>query len=239
MAASAVPEPVPGCAWTLVRPAGVDVEAFRDELLSELPTALRPLVPSIRALSVTSREPDAFCSATLAGAPVDAVVELSFTDAAQRLDPVTAELARRSAAIQGWRLSPTVVFDAARPVPLGAPSAELVSLVFVQRLDGTDAGHFDREWFRHAGLPPEGPQATLGHAARERLEEDGGTTRYVQNRVVEPITPVEWVVHGYSRLHAPWLVPELPDTPYERFRGEEPFDRWPPRLVQGREHGLV
>ena len=56
----------------------------------------------------------------------------------------------------------------------------------------------------------------------------------MQNRVLEPLTPTSWVVNGISD----YLTDQFLPGPGERYdpkagRGEESFDRWPPRLVQG------
>lgn len=227
-------------AWTLVRPRGTTADDFRAFLLERLPGLVTSLAPTASRLSLTVREPETYCTATLGGVAIDALVELTVADETQALDPVNELLAAESRAIQGWAVVPSVVYDVSVPPPLGRPSFDVSSVIFIERLDGTSREHFSSNWYRHAGITAEGATSTNGETpVRERLDEDGPTTRYAQNRLIEPLTPTEWVVHGYSQLHAPWVIPSLPSEPYERFRGEDPFDRWPPRLLQGREYRMV
>jgi len=63
---------------------------------------------------------------------------------------------------------------------------------------------------------------------------------YIQNRVIEPITPTAWVVNGFADLTGYAFLP----GPGERYNpkdgmGEESFDRWPPRRIQGSSYRVL
>ena len=77
-------------------------------------------------------------------------------------------------------------------------------------------------------------------ANRARQEEISKDRWYIQNRVLEPITPTAWVVNGFADLTGPVFLP----GPGERYNpkagfSEESFDRWPPRLIQGSAYRLL
>ena len=112
------------------------------------------------------------------------------------------------------------------PSALGEPSAFPNVLCFIERLDGTTPEHFDRNWSIHAGhLDGQEAESEQSIAERRREEESSPGQLYRQNRVVEPVTPTAWVVHGYTQLRFPFLLPPVGDEPYARVRGEEDFDR--------------
>ena len=170
---------------------------------------------------------------------VDAALEVTTTDECPPLDAWHEYLGSHSAHVQGWRVKPTLIFDATRRLARGERSESPNVLVFVQRLDGTTPEHFDHNWYKHAGHA-DGAEAESDESRAERArEEEQSGGLYRQNRVVEPVTPTSWLVHGYTQLHLGFLVPEVPDEPYERTRGEEAFDRWPPHMVQGPEYRVL
>jgi hypothetical protein len=35
-----------------------------------------------------------------------------------------------------------------------------------------------------------------------------------------------------------FLVPPVGSEPYDRVRGEDPFDKWPPRILQGFQYRI-
>jgi hypothetical protein len=220
-------------AWTLVRPPSLD----------DLVAAIGELAPSASDARVTIQAEDAVLNAIVPvdgeEAPVDAVLELTTDVESPPLDPFLAFLDERCAHVQGWRVRSTLIFDATEPLAVGGTSKIPNVLVFVQRLDGTTPEHFTENWYRHAGHA-DGQEAesdaSRAERAREEAESPGGL--YRQNRVLEPVTPTAWIVHGYTQLQLGFLVPEVPAEPYERTRGEDAFDRWPPRMVQGFEHRI-
>jgi hypothetical protein len=226
-------------AWTLVAAEGAPDGWFFDRLGA----LVAELVPGATDARVTVQDPDAILNATvpLGGEdrPVDAVLEVAVDIECPPFDPFLAALADQCAHVQGWRVKPTVIFDATLPLERGQQSAAPNVMVFVQRLDGTTPAHFDANWFKHAGHA-DGVEAESNEsrAEREREEAERGGL-YRQNRVLEPVTPTAWVVHGFTQLQLGFLVPEVPAEPYERTRGEEAFDRWPPRMVQGSEHRIL
>ncbi len=110
-----------------------------------------------------------------------------------------------------------------------------------QRLDGKTPEFYSRNWYIHAGhldgLEAESDDSRRVH--KERGEEGKGRW-YIQNRVLEPITPTAWVVNGFSDYLADGFIP----GPGERYDpkaglGEESFDKWPPRLVQGHTYRVL
>jgi hypothetical protein len=222
--------------WTLVR----DEEASERWVLNELGDAVGDLIPGVTDARVTLQAPGALLNATApvegVEQPIDMVLEVTTSDECPRLDPFLAYLGKQARHVQGWRVKPTLIYDATRSLERGERSDAPNVLVFVQRLDGTTPEHFDRNWYQHAGHA-DGTEAETEQArmerAREEAERPGGL--YRQNRVREAVTPTAWLVHGYTQLQLGMLVPEVPTDPYERTRGEDAFDRWPPRMVQGPE----
>ena len=226
-------------AWTLVRNGG----AQERWALDELGDAVGDLIPGVTDARVTLQAPAALLNATapVGGVeqPIDAVLEITTMDECPPLDPWHEFLGGCCAHVQGWRVKPTVIFDATGALERGEQSDTPNVLVFVQRLDGTTPGHFDTNWYKHAGHA-DGNEAESEHSREERTREEaehGGL--YRQNRVLEAVTPTAWVVHGYTQLQLGMLIPVVPAEPYERTRGEEAFDRWPPRMVQGPQHRIL
>lgn len=98
--------------------------------------------------------------------------------------------------VQGWRAA---MYDAPERSVIGIRSVLPQTHVFVQRLDGTTPEHFDRNWFIHGGHG-DGREAETDASREERRreEETKPGQRYIQNRILEPITPTAWVVHGHT-----------------------------------------
>ncbi|MGP0030342.1 MAG: hypothetical protein ACLPVF_07525 [Acidimicrobiales bacterium] len=193
---------------------------------------------------VTIQQPEQFsrslvdCSDGLRA--VDVVIEVETTDQCPPLDDFHEFLRRNWLHVQGWRVKPTLIYDSTQPRALGEPSRSPSILVFIERLDGTTARHFDRNWYIHAGHPDGRAAASAASRAERRREEAEAPDRlYRQNRVVEPITATAWLFHGYTQLQLGGFLPELGAEPYARVRGEEAFDRWPPRIIQGYEYRLL
>jgi hypothetical protein len=229
--------------WTLTREPDTDVREFQRFLLQELAPTAAQLVRSTTEVRVTLQEPTAYSGAfvDLGGREqaVDAALEVITSESYVELDDVNACLGARCGHVQGWRVRPNLIYDASTPVAHGEPSAFPNIFCFVERLDGTTPEHFDRNWSIHAGHP-DGKEAESDEsiAERRREEESAPGQLYRQNRVLEPVTPTAWLIHGYTQLQFSFLLPSVGDEPYARERGEEPFDRWPPRIVQGHEYRI-
>jgi hypothetical protein len=227
--------------WTLTGVAGVDVREFQRFVLEEIAPGAARTVPSSTDVRVTLQELDAYSRAVVdpgdGQRPVDAVLEIVASDAYVPTDDVNEHLRVSCGHVQGWRVRPNLIYDASTPVGMGEPSAFPNIFCFVERVDGTTPEHFDRNWSIHAGhLDGQEAESEQSRAERQREEESQPGQLYRQNRVLEPITPTAWVVHGYTQLQFGFLLPSVGDEPYARVRGEEEFDRWPPRIVQGHEY---
>ena len=225
--------------WTLVGPEGVKTAEFQQYVLNDLAAAAGDLLRGANSVRVTLQEPHLFSGATVRlGAGdrrIDAVLQITSSAAYEATDAVNSVLSGNCGHAQGWRVHQTIIADVSPPMPLGKPLEAKQTLWFNQRLDGTTPEHYDRNWYIHAGHP-DGKEAE-SQGSRANLERQGDLWRgkwYIQNRVREPITPTQWVINGISDL--------MPDHflagPGERYdpkagMGEDSFDRWPPRLVQG------
>jgi hypothetical protein len=229
--------------WTLARPAGVDATEFQERLMHELPAVVTRLVPTVSEVYVTLQEQGEYSGALVdvggVEQAVDAAVEVLTSVAYVPLDDVHAHLRSTCGHVQGWRVRPTIIYDSREPRGLGEPSVSPSVLVFVERIDGTTPDHFSRNWFVHAGhLDGEEAPSDASITERRREEAEGVGRCYWQNRIVEPITPTAWLVHGYSKLQLGFLVPPVTEE-YERVRGEDAFDRWPPKILQGFEYQVL
>ncbi len=230
------------CAWTLAGPKGRDRKAFQDFVLNDLAKAAARLMPGATGVSVTLQQPDAWSGASVpvenVQQPVDAVLEITVAQPYAPLDPVNAHLSANCGHVQGWRVHPTLIFDASAPTPLGQPSAQPNVLVFLRRLDGATPEHFHHNWYMHAGHPDgQEAESEASRATRAGMERSM-RGRYVQNRTLEAITPTAWVMTGYTSLNLPALMTG-PVARYERHRGEQIFEEWPPHFVQGPAYQLV
>jgi hypothetical protein len=236
-------ESVDKCVWTLTCGSGGDADELQKRLLTELGDVATTLVPSTVGLHVTMQDRAAFSSAVVEAGeearPVDAVVELTMSVGFVRLDEFTAHLRTLAGQVQGWRVKPTLIYDSTEARLLGEPSPSTSILVFVERLDGTTPEHFTRNWYVHAGHL-DGQEAESEESLAERKREEAlGPRLYRQNRVIEPITPTAWLIHGYTQLQMGFSIPEMPIEPYGRVRGEDAFDRWPSRILQGLEYRVL
>jgi hypothetical protein len=232
--------------WTLVRPEGAGTAEFQHYVLDDLAKAAGHLLPGSMKITVTLQEPNAFCGALVrigeTDRRVDAVLQITSSDFYVATDPVNSVLSGNCGHVQGWRVHPTTIFDDSAPVAAGSPVPFKQMLWINQRLDGTTPDFYSRNWYIHAGhldgLEGESDESRRVHEKRGEQATRGHW--YVQNRVLEPITPTAWVVNGYSDYLADGFLP----GPGERYNpkagmGEESFDKWPPRLVQGATYRVL
>jgi hypothetical protein len=230
-------------AWTVVRRPEMDADAFERLVVHELPAAARTLLPSVDTMTVTLQDPSAYSSASVVVAdgerPVDAVLEITALEDDTPLDDFLELLLDETAQVQGWRVHPTTIFDTSAPTDPGEASRFPNLMIFVQRLDGTSREHFSRNWYIHGGhLDGEASEDAAAGRERQAREKAGAGRRYVQNRVVEALTPTSWVVDGYTQLHMAALVPAVGEKNPRRPE-EDPFERWPPRILQGSEYRIL
>ncbi len=226
-------------AWTLVRPTRARMVEFQEYVLSDLAKAAGHLVPGTTAVFVAVQDPNEFSGAIVrVGAEdrrVDAVLQITSSGSYVPTDPVNTVLSANCGHVQGWRTHQTPIFDESAPVRPGTQVPHKQLLWINQRLDGTTPDFYDRNWYIHAGHL-DGREAE-SEESRKVHEQRGQQTKglwYIQNRVLEPITPTAWVVNGISDYLSDAFMP----GPGERYdpklgMGEESFDKWPPRLFQG------
>ena len=205
--------------WTLTREHDADQREFQQFVLQELAPTAGQCVSSTAEVRVTLQDPSAYSRAFVdlgdGERPVDVALELLATGSYVALDDADAYLQAQCGHVQGWRVRPNLIYDASTPVALGEPSAFPNILCFVERLDGTTAEHFDRNWSIHAGhLDGRQAESEASRAERRREEESSPGQLYRQNRVVEPVTPTAWLIHGYTQLQFAFLLPSVGDAPY-------------------------
>jgi hypothetical protein len=238
------PTDVNKCMWTVAQRAVPVPAVDPSKPFEDLSRTIAELMPSAIGAYVTVQAPDEFSRSHVhtngTGCAVDAVIEIETDDESPPLDALLDYLGSRWTHVQGWRVSPTLIYDSTRPRAMVEPSRSPAQIVFIERLDGTTKGHFDRNWYIHAGHSDGLEHETEASLAERRREEEQSPDRlYRQNRVIEPITPTDWRIDGYAQLQLGFFVPELGDVPYPRVRGEAPFDRWPPRILQGYEYRIL
>jgi hypothetical protein len=237
--------PADKCMWTLVRPDGEGFAAFQQYVLEDLAKAAGNLLPGATKVSVTFQEQNAFSGATVrlkeADRRVDAVLQITSSESYVATDPVNSVLSGNCGHVQGWRVHQTAIFDESVPVPPGTKIPLAQMLWINQRLDGKTPEFYSRNWYIHAGhLDGEEAESEDSRRVHEERREQGKGRWYIQNRVLEPITPTAWVVNGFSDYLAEGFIP----GPGERYDpkaglGEESFDKWPPRLVQGHTYRVL
>src|SRR5579863_3587098 len=222
--------------WTLVGPEGTGTAAFQQYVLHDLAKAASGLLPGANSVRVTLQEPYVFCGATVRMGEqerrIDAVLQITSSVAYEATDPINSVLSGACGHVQGWRVHQTLIFDLSPPTALGEPVAARQTLWLNQRIDGTTPEHYDRNWYIHAGHP-DGQEAE-SEASRAMHASSAAQRQgkwYVQNRVLEPLTPTAWVINGISDYMPDAFLP----GPGERYdpkagRGEVSFDKWPPRL---------
>jgi hypothetical protein len=225
--------------WTLVRPEGAGIAEFQQYVLDDLAEAAGALVAGANGVRVTLQERNAFCGGIVnvggADRRVDVVLQVTSSDSYVATDPVNSVLAGNCGHVQGWRVHPTTIHDSSVPQPLGSAMPMKQMLWINQRLDGTTPEFYNRNWYIHAGhLDGQEAESDESRANRQGMESRERGAWYIQNRVLEPVTTTAWVVNGFADYLTPALVP----GPGERYNpedgmGEESFDRWPPRLIQG------
>jgi hypothetical protein len=210
------------CSWTLVRPQGTVQKDFQQFVLHELAGACSGHIGEPTGITVTLQEAGVFSSANVRlgsdDRPVDALLEIETSRSYGAASEINEYLLAHCDHVQGWRVRPTLIYDASIPVAIGARSSSPIIVAFVRRLDGTTPEHFDRNW--------------LMHAEQAKREGGGAHGRYAQNRVVEPITPTAWVANGYSQLSIQTFIPGVGARAAGR-PDEDRFDEWPPRILQG------
>jgi hypothetical protein len=231
--------------WTLVRPEGTDFKDFQQYVLEDLAKAAGGLVVGTTQVRVTLQERHAFSGALVkigdTDRRVDAVLQVISTDSYVATDPVNAVLAANCGHVQGWRVKPTTMDDASPEVALGKPSPFVQALWMNQRIDGVTPEFYSSNWYIHGGHPDgQETETDESRANRKEMEARGMQRWYIQNRVLEPITPTAWVIHGFADLTLPSLIPIVGER-YDPKVGfnEEHFDRWPPRLIQGAAYRVI
>jgi hypothetical protein len=227
------------CMWTLVRPDGTALDAFQHYVLQDLAKAAGNLLAGETSVMVTLQEPSAFSGATVrvgeADRRIDVVLQITSSASYVATDPVNSVLSGNCGHVQGWRVHPTTIFDESVLPPPGTPYSHTQMLWINQRIDGTTPEFYNRNWCIHAGhLDGEEAESEESRRVHEQRGEHARGHWYIQNRVLEPITPTAWVVNGISDYLADGFLP----GPGERYdpkagMGEESFDKWPPRLFQG------
>jgi hypothetical protein len=238
-------KPTDKCVWTLVRPEGVRITEFEQYVLEDLAKAAGNLLPGATSVMVTLQEPHAFSGATVrlgeADRRIDAVLQITSSESYVATDPVNSVLSGNCGHVQGWRVHSTTIFDESVPVPPGTQIPHTQMLWINQRIDGTTPEFYNRNWYIHAGhLDGEEAESEDSRRVHEQRGEQGKGRWYIQNRVLEPITATAWVVNGISDYLADGFIP----GPGERYDpksglGEESFDKWPPRLVQGHTYRVL
>lgn len=225
--------------WTLIRPVGVRCDEFQHYVLSDLAKAAGEQLPGANSVRVTLQEPHAFSGAFVhvAGVDmrVDAVLQITSSIAYEATDPVLSVLNGNCSHVQGWRVHQSPIYDFSPAKPLGQRLPAHQTLWFNQRLDGMTREAYDYSWYLHAEHP-DGQEAASdeSRAILAAVAPHRQGNWYIQNRMREPITPTAWVVNGVSD----WQTTQFMPSAGERYNpqdgmGEDPFDRWPPRLVQG------
>ena len=197
---------------------------------------------------MTLQEPNAFSGAivNVGGNDhrVDAVLQITSSGSYVATDPVNSVLSGNCGHVQGWRVHESTMFDSSTPVPLGEAVPFKQMLWINQRMDGKTPEFYNRNWYIHAGHTDGKPEESDASRRRheERHEQGEVTTDrwYIQNRVLEPITPTAWVINGFADLTFPSLIPIVGER-YDPKAGfsEEHFDRWPPRVIQGAAYRVV
>jgi hypothetical protein len=231
--------------WTLVRPEGSSFTEFQHYVLEDLAQAAGSLVTGTTQVRVTLQGRHAFSGALVTIGEtdhrVDAALQLISADAFVATDPVNAVLAANCGHVQGWRVKPTTIDDDSPEVAIGKPSPFVQTLWMNQRIDGTTPEFYSRNWFIHGGHPDgQGAATEESRETRREMEARGMKRWYIQNRVVEPITPTAWVINGFTDLTFPSALPIVGEryNPKDGF-SEDHFDRWPPRVIQGTAYRVL
>ena len=231
------------CTWLLLRPTDVDSEAFAD-VVRDVGKAAQDLIATANEIHVTPQEPGQIGS-TVDRADgehtIDAVIEVTTAESYVPLDPFTEELRRVSGHFAGWRSHPTLIYDAGPSPPPASPSScracscSSSVLTAPRRSSSAATGTSTR-----ATPTARRPRTTTPVPGAPSASAPGGY--YMQHRFLEPIAATPWVAHGYTKLAMPGFVPAeglaLGVREQRRHPGEEPFDRWPARIVQGRTYAL-
>jgi hypothetical protein len=231
--------------WTLVRPERTGFTDFQRYVLEDLAQAVGSLVAGTTQVRVTLQERHAFSGALVrigdTDRRIDAVLQVISADSYVATDPVNAVLLANCGHVQGWRVQPTTMDDSSPEVALGKPSPFVQALWMNQRIDGVTPEFYSRNWYIHGGHPDGlAAETAESRANRKEMEARGMQRWYIQNRVLEPITPTAWVINGFADLTFPSLLPIVGER-YDPKAGfsEEHFDRWPPRVIQGAAYRVI
>ena len=233
------------CMWTLVRPDGAGFASFQQYVLEDLAIAAGNLLADATSVMVTLQEPNVSSGATVrvgeADRRIDAVLQITSSGSYVATDPVNSVLSGNCGHVQGWRVHPTTIFDESAPVPPGTRIPHAQMLWINQRFDGTTPEFYNRNWYIHAGhLDGEEAESEDSRRVHQQRGEQAKGRWYIQNRVLEPITPTAWVVNGFADILADGFLPGTGERyDPEVGLGEQSFDKWPPRLVQGYSYRVL
>jgi hypothetical protein len=187
--------------YAVTAPLGSSLDEFSDALRTEIGPALaRELVVGsrvrVRIRDVPSSEhfgplfAHVLCQDR--DIPLDAVLDIAVADDVARLDHVHATLTDASSTCQGWRVVATPYADNVPDPEPGLLSDYIGGAVFIQRVDGMSRDRFSIEWHIHG----------VHEVARAKAQQRP-MGRYIQNRVIEPVTPTLWVIDGYEEGAVP------------------------------------
>jgi hypothetical protein len=110
--------------------------------------------------------------------PLDAVIDITVPEDDALLDGVHETLNSTTSTSQGWRVAATAYADDVPDPEVGQPSDNVGSATFIRRVDGMSRERFSIEWHIH-GV----------HTIARAKEQQRPMRRYIQNRIVEPVTP--------------------------------------------------
>jgi hypothetical protein len=194
----------------IAHPTGVDRAAFQRSV-RERAAAAPPAVAGLTVNVVDLEGP---------GRPAapprwDAVLELWLAEAGLDPNVLAAALAGDSAAVHLYHVVERVQLDHTRTWALGERSPGVKAIYATRRPEGLDAREAARLWREHA------PLARRHHT---------GMSRYVQNGVIEALTPDAPVVHGFAVLHFPTLS-DLEERMYDSAEGRRAIAADAARLV--------
>ena len=234
--------------WTLVRPEAPAIAEFQQYVLEDLAVAAGGLVPGVTSVRVTLQEPNTFSGAIVnVGGDdrrVDAVLQITSSGF------VRGDRPRELGAERELRPRPGMAGPRRRRCTTRAPTCRSGRRVPSSRCCGSTSAWTARRPSSTAGTGTS--TAGTSTARKPRASEPRRTAArhlrgadrarwYIQNRVLEPDH-----ADGLGRervRRSSWAPASLPG-PGERYNpkdgmGEESFDRWPPRVVQGSSYRVL
>jgi hypothetical protein len=179
--------------------------------------------------------------------PVDGVIDVLIPDAAStlglRMDQHKLDSAHRvmedaTSTYQGWRVAEVSYANNLGDGCASEDSGFMGGGAFIRRVDGMTSERFSVEWHIH------------GVHENARRPESHGPRRYIQNRVVEPVTPTSWIIDGYEEalvsVESLNTMAQAEPPAGEEFSfdsiaagpGEIPFFRMPCLLLFGYEYPI-